>query len=476
MRASASARWIGLSQGARVVSQLAGIAVLGRLLRPEDFGTMAMASIAITFANLLRDMGSGAALIQKDELTDRTVNTVFWGNCALGLFMGLLCVAVSPLVAAEFRTPQLEHVLWAIAPSFPLASVTIAQQGLLERASGFRSVARIEIVSSSVALVAALVAAALGAGVYSLVLQSVLGTILYSIQMWLVSTWRPRWLFSWGELRGLFRFSGNLTAFNVLNFFSRNADNMIVGRVMGSAALGTYSLAYRLMLFPLQNLTFVATRALFPVMSRQQARLDEMSALYLRTVTVIATVTAPLMAGLFMVRYGMVRLVFGPQWADVPALLTWLAPTGFLQSLLSTTGSVLMAKGRTDLLLRLGLFTMPIQLAAFLIGVRFSVVAVAKYYFVANLIIVGPCFLVVLHVLGTPVWRLLRAITPALLGALAMCAVIAGMRRVAAVSPAHWREELAATVAVGALAYAAFIRVTARDSLRDLMVLAGRRR
>ena len=136
---------------------------------------------------------------------------------------------------------------------------------------------------------------------------------------------------------------------------------MIIGRFLGNSLLGLYSLAYKIVDFPVNNLAFVASRALFPVMSRQQAVPEEMATLYLRTLGMIAFVSAPMMTGLLILREPFIAAVLGNKWLAMGDVLLWLAAVGFVNSLTCTTGSVLMARGRTDYLFYLGIVGVALQ-------------------------------------------------------------------------------------------------------------------
>ncbi|WP_421016166.1 oligosaccharide flippase family protein, partial [Klebsiella michiganensis] len=177
----------------------------------------------------------------------------------------------------------------------------------------------------------------------------------------------------WVEIKGLLGFSGNLTLFNFINYFSRNMDSMIIGRYMSSSILGAYSLAYRLMLFPIQNLTFVVNRALFPVISRYQDDNKKLKESYLNTLFYILMIVIPLMTGLAILNEAFVNLVFGHNWSLTASILVWLAPTGIIQAMLSTTGTVFMAKARTDVLMRLGIIGAVLQISAFILGSQYNI-------------------------------------------------------------------------------------------------------
>jgi PST family polysaccharide transporter len=453
MSVGANARWIGAAQVVRVSLQLATLTVLARLLSPSDYGLMSMATVVTTFATLFRDLGTAAAVVQRRELSHDLVSTMFWLNAALGVALGASIVTSAPWLEAWLKLPGLSPVLMAVAPSFVLVGASSTQQALLERRQDFRTLTYIDVSAALFAAALCIVAAFLHFGVYSLVVQLIAHSALSSVWLWLAARWRPRAVFARRQIRALLGFSGNLAAFNFINYFARNADNVIIGRVLGSQALGSYSLAYRLMMFPVQNLTLVAGRALLPVLSRRQAHDSASTELHLRTVRAVGFMTAPLMATMLVLRRPLVRAAFGPQWDDAAELLTWLAPTGYIQSIVSTTGAVLTAAGRTRVLFALGTMNALLAVSAFMIGVFSGTLALVRWYFVANLIGAPITLLCVMRVQGGSFRPLARAlVAPTCAGLVTGLAALSAERWIELPS-AYWRFELAAALAFGALAY-----------------------
>jgi PST family polysaccharide transporter len=424
MSAMSNARWLTLAQAARIVLQLVSLVILSRLLPPSEYGLLAMATVAMNFAYLLRDMGTAAAIVQKEDLSDHTTNTVFWLNVGMGVVLALVLCAASPFAASYFRTDRLAPVLCLLAVAFPVTSASAVHQALLERRSGFRTLARVELVSALSGLLAAVVLAYAGFGVYALVWQTVVAAAVSSIQLWLANDWRPKKIWSMAEFKSLWGFSGNLTGFSFINFFARNADSLVIGRVLGQVQLGIYAQAYKLMMFPLQSMSAVAGRALFPVMSRQQNDRPQMATLYLRALRLIATMTAPMMAGLWVLREPFVTVALGPKWGTVPIVLAWLAPVGFIQSLITTTGTVFMSTGRTDLMMRLGLLGSILQVGSFFIGVHWGIEGVAICYLVANVLNGLPHFYYATRQLHSDMGALMGAVWQPPVFSLAMVAVI----------------------------------------------------
>ncbi|GAA4020951.1 MOP flippase family protein [Actimicrobium antarcticum] len=473
MQAMSNARWIGLAQLVRIGMQLVGLVVLARFLPPSEYGLMAMATVAINFASLLRDMGTAAAIVQKDDLNDDTTNTVFWLNIGLGTGLALILALFSPMIADWFRAPRLVLVLLLLALVFPMTSSAAVHQALLERASRFRLLARIEILSSAVALFAALVLAYSGAGVLSLVAQALVAAFLSAVQLWLANHWRPQPKWSSTEFKSLIKFSGHLTGFSFINFFARNADSLIIGRVLGAIALGIYSQAYKVMMFPLQSMTQVANRALFPVMSRQQNDIAEMAKLYFRSLSTIAAMTAPLMAGLWVLREPFVRLALGAKWDAVADILAWLAAVGFIQSLTSTTGSVFMATGRTDLLLRLGIIGTILQVAAFFIGVNWGIESVAICYLIANCMNLLPCFWLTTRQLKSPISRLFSILWKPILFSGVMLVALYPLKMISVNQELASVWVLAGGTIIGVAIYGGLLFKFSRDTVEDYKKFFG---
>lgn len=386
MSLSNNIKWVAFSKVIQIALQLISLTVLSRLLDPSEYGLMAMATVVTNFTLIVRDLGTAAAIIQRKELDQTVKSTVFWLNMIMGISIAIIIMGSSPLIAHLFNETALVPVLLCLAVSFPLASLGTVQQALLERESYFQKVAIIEITSSALALMVALSMAYKGFGVYSLVGQTITTCTLSTLLLWRSAHWRPSLIFAKNQLRQLLGFSGNLTAFNLINYFSRNSDAMIIGYYFSAAVLGAYTLSYRVMLFPMQSLTSVVSRSIYPIMSRKQDEPTQIKAMYLRVLSIIASVSAPMMAGLVVLREPFVAITFGEQWGLVSSILLWLAPTGFIQSLVSTTGSVFMANGKTNLLMRLGIFSGLLFVSSFVIGGQYDVQALALLYLIANLI------------------------------------------------------------------------------------------
>jgi PST family polysaccharide transporter len=470
MSAASNARWIAAAQAAKVALQFVSVAILARLLTPHDYGLIAMVFVVGNLVTLLRDMGTAAAIVQDPNLTEATKSTVFWINVGLGVLLCLALLATSGLIAKAFRNDAVMPLLWALAPSFAITSFGSVPRALLERRSAFSIVARIEVATTLLGLIATVLAAWLGAGAMSFIYGLLSMAAMSSFSFWRAAQWTPGKLERTEHLGRLLSFSGNLSAFNFINYFARNADSFVIGRYLGAASLGIYSNAYKVMLFPLQNMTYVANRALYPVMCRQENK-EQMRALYFKSVAVIVLLTAPLMTGVFVLRQPFIDTFLGAKWHDAASVLTWLAPVGFIQSIVSTTGTVSMVLGRTDLLLRVGVFNAALQVTSFFIGVRWGIVGVAVCYLIANIVGAMPALLVAFRQLDARFGTLLEETWAAIAAALLMGVCVWGIER-------HLGEDhsdavrLAIGIVVGVVVYGVALVLLAPQKIRLVFTLA----
>lgn len=475
MRLIHSVRWIALAQGARIGAQLLSVAMLTKFVEPADYGLMAMAMTVTNLAFLFRDIGATPAIIRRPRLSSSLKSTVFWANVLLGLLVALALLGAAIPVAHFYGQARLAGVIAALALVFPLSSVAILHQALLEREARFAHLAKAEIAGAGAGLLLALALALAGAGIWSLVAQMLAAALVNSALLLRWCRFRPARLFSQRQLASLIDASASFSLFRLVTYFERNVDSLIIGKLLGAALLGVYSLAIKIMLLPVQNLATVLGRALYPALCRERASGPAMGQLYLRALGAVSLATAPAMAGVFYLRAPLVDLLFGPAWAVVAQLLTWLAPVGFIQAITSSTGVVFLAVNDTRLLLRLGVFGSALMVASFALGPRWGIEGVAQCYLVANAINLLPCFVLSLRKLGIGLGAGLASIGMPVLAALAMLAVLAVLGPPLARLAGAPALALAAQIALGAASYVLVVLLVLRTDGADWKTLVSLR-
>ncbi|WBM70858.1 lipopolysaccharide biosynthesis protein [Buttiauxella sp. WJP83] len=472
MQIKKNIKWVGINQVFKIVVQIVGMVVLARIIAPKEYGVMSMALVVTVFASIFRDLGTSAAIIQKKELDRKTINAVFWLNVFMGLSIGVVIAICSPFIAQLFHEKRLVFILCIISLSFPVTSLSSVHLALLERESKFNKVAFVEMSSSALGLVIAILMALLGYGVYSLVAQTLISSLFSTILLWLGSDWRPMNKVSLNrdECKNILSFSGNLTGFNIINYFSRNADSIIIGHVFSPQILGAYSLAYRIMLFPLQSLTFVATRALFPVISRKQDNIHEVKDIYLKVISVISLLVCPIMSGLAILREPFINFIMGGQWGLTSDLLLWLAPTGYIQAIVSTCGAIFMARNKAKVLFLLGVVSAILQVGAFIVGSQLGIMYIAKFYLIANVANFLICMSVVMSLLNGNLLNILKVIYPSITASVLMSLFIIFVR---ARNDFIFEYQLITLPALGALFYCMYIIIFHKSTLSFLKNTPG---
>jgi PST family polysaccharide transporter len=359
-----------------VLLQLAGGAVLARLLTPSDFGVLGAVLVITGFAELLTELGLSSALVQQRDPDEHDRSTAFWVNALMGLVLTLAVGLTAPLTADLFELPALRQLLWLLALPFAL-SLSVVHRAQLERDLRFRRLAGIDLVSSTAGMVASIVAAVLGAGVYALALGPITQALLANALSWQATPWRPHHGIDRSAVRRLWSFTGSLLAFNLVNYWARNADNLVVARAAGPAALGFYNRAYRIMLLPVNEVGGTAGRVLLPALSSFGGDLARVRAGYRDALRVMCALTFPAIAVLAVSADAFVVTLWGAQWSTTGPLLTVLALSAFPQVLMSSTGALYQSQARTDLMFRNGAISAVLTVGAFVLGSPWGATGVA---------------------------------------------------------------------------------------------------
>jgi PST family polysaccharide transporter len=355
---------------------------------------------------------------------------------------------------------------------FLLSSLSVVQRALLSKQLAFRTLAIAETVAAVVSSAVAIVCAEEGLGVFSLVVQVNLMAGITTVVLWQTSGWRPTFAFSIDDVRSIWGFSANVVGFNIVNYFGRNLDYILIGRFLGAQPLGYYTLAYNLLLFPVQNLTYTVGRVTFPVYASMQDDNDRLGRAYLRVVGTLAMLSFPLMLGLLAVCDVFVRTVYGPRWAPAIPAVAIFAPVGLVQSISSMNGSVYQAKGRADLQFRIGMLFSLLVVASFFVGLHWGMLGVAGAYAIVAVVILGyPLFAIPLGLIGLRFPDLLRAIRQPLVASLVMLGGLGVLRLAFPELATGGAGGLLVLVGAGAAIFFGAAFVLSRAQLREMWFL-----
>jgi len=412
--------WSAVSQIARQVTSFVVALLLARLVGPDAYGLVGMVTIFTGFGGLFVELGLGAAVIQRRELKDEQISAAFWLNLGMGAFLAGVVALAAPLMARFYHEPQLTSIAQVSALTFVFAALGTVQSALLSREMRFGALSKIDIVSSVLSGIVGLALALHGFGAWSLVGQSLSLTVFRTAGLWRSSNWLPQRAFRLGPIRDFASFSGYLFGFNVFNYWVRNADQMLIGRFVGSQALGLYSRAYQLMTFPVYQISGFAGTVMFPVLAGVQGDKARVRSIYLRSIGTLHLIAAPVYAGLMAVADTFVAAVLGERWMGLVPILRILCTVGFFQPVGNSTGWLYTALGRTDLMFRWGVLTGVFYVAGFVFAMGWGVLGVTWSYCITSWLCWYPGWSIVGRCAGLSFTQMLQPLLPASACAAAM--------------------------------------------------------
>jgi len=364
-------------QGARFVMQLASTMVLARLLTPDDFGLIGMVTVILNFLNMFKDFGLSQATIQRSKITRQEISNLFWLNLAVSLFLGCIVAVTAPLVARFYSRPELTHITVVLALFLIFQGIVLQHRALLTRRMKFVHLAGIDVFSMLTGVIVAILMAWYGYSYWALVGQ-VGGTVLADcVGVIVLCRWQPsipRWKVS---VRPYMKYGLNLAGFNLLNFFSRNADNIMIGHKMGGGALGLYAKAYSLLMLPIIQVNTPMTKVMLPALSRLQSDPERYRLAYLRAISVVISVTFPIVGFFWVASDNLILLLLGDKWLGAIPIFNALIPAAFISALNVTTGWVFLSQGTTNRQLKWTLFAAPLHVLFMFLGLHWGAVGVA---------------------------------------------------------------------------------------------------
>ena len=437
--------------GAALV-QLAYSVVLARMLTPEDFGVVAIAQVFVTFFALFQDMGLGSAIIQRQDLEERDVSRIFGFSAVLAGVLAALFALLGPLVASVYGDPRLVGICGALSVTVLLSTLNTVPNALLMKSRRFVAVGKRQVLCALVASAAGMLSAALGAGPYAIVVYSVTNALFNLVWNWSTNRVRPLFLGMVASVRKVFGYSAWLFGFNLITYFSRNTDNLLIGYFFGPFDLGNYGKAYQLMQYPQTHLTSVVASVLHPMLAERQDDVGYIYDVYVRLSKALSLIGVFVSAFCFFAADEIVFVLYGEQWGASAVCLRYLSVSIWSQMVCGASGPIFQVLGRTREQFLRGLLISVATIGATLAGVYLGgiesvALLVGLAYFVPFVLLVP--FLIRAS-FGREARGFLRVFAPDLAIALALCAVLACMGWAESFGPV---PSLAIKLLAGAAAY-----------------------
>lgn len=431
--------------------------VLARLLSPAIFGLLGMTAVFIGFINIFQNFGLGSSIVQAKEIDQEQLSGIFWINLGASLLLLLITVCLAPLLASFYNEPAITFITMALAVNFPLKALSTIPLALLTKRMAFKELAIIAWLSLIGGSITGIILAFIGFGVWALVGQKIMDSLINLVLFWTVVTWRPTQMAPYQRIKAQIRYGIHFQISSLFNYGTRNTDYLLVGRFIGSEALGIYQMAYQLMIWTQQNVTGVVAQVMFPTLSTIQDDKERVKKVYLKVTSSIALFSFPLVLGLWVVAPSFIYVVLGEKWGEVVPIFRILAILGLTQST-NNGGWILLSQGRVDLRLKLQVGFYFIYLTTFIIGLYWGIWGVALCYTLTSLVLMPIYFHVVGQLVNLTYLDIIRAVARILFCAALMAIFVWGIGFLLPDSWPHWAY-LAVQIPLGGVIYLVLLQV-----------------
>ena len=332
-----------------VMIQLVYQAILARLLTPNDYGIVAVITVFVNFFAVIADLGVGNAIIQNQTLDEDDINSIFSWSVRISIGLAVIFCFLSIPISVIYS----DNVYLILGPMLSLAvlfsALNMVPNALLLKKKKFLVIGIRQVVVCVACSIVAIVLALTGFGYYALVIYSILTALFNFLWNMRGSGLKLRVRYSRDSIGKVRSFSMYLLAYNVVNYFSRNIDNLVIGRVFGNEELGYYNKAYQLMLYPMNYLANVVTPVLLPFLAEFQDKVDYVYKQYIKTVKLLSLLGVYIAVFCFFSSYELISILYGSQWVGTVAYFQILSITIWSQMICATASSMFQVLDKTKL-------------------------------------------------------------------------------------------------------------------------------
>jgi len=374
--------------------------ILARLLSPKEFGVVAVVQVFVTFINLLSDMGLGPAIIQK-KLSKEEISSVFIFSILIGGISSIGFYSLAGFISNFYENEIYIPIVKLLSIGVLFSTFNVVPVSLNRKAQRFKLVGTIGVLTNLAGGVISITLAIKGYSHYSIIFGSIMKNIVSFVLNFYFSRLKFYCRFSLIGIKKVFSYSLYQFLFNFINYFSRNLDNILIGKFLGSELLGFYDKAYKLMLYPIHNLTGIFTPVIHPVLSKYQEDRDLIYRVYSKMVKMLALIGIPLSVYLYFTAEEIILIMYGNNWKESVPVFKILACTVWIQVVMSSSGSIFQVAEKTKHLFISGVISAIIICSAIVYGVNkgtlisigygiliaFSVTFLQGYYILISMVL-----------------------------------------------------------------------------------------
>jgi PST family polysaccharide transporter len=465
-----SIAWVAASKWGSQVLVWTSTVIVARILSPGDYGVVTVAGVYMGVLTLLTEFGINAGVVALREQTENELAQLNTVAVLVSVAGFAIACALAGVAGRFFGSPELPAVLVVMSTSFVISACQSVPNALLQRELRFRLLSVIDGIRAVTLAFATVAFAMAGFRYWTLVLSAVLSTLLTTVLILSKRRCRFAWP-HWSALREQIHFSSTVLTGSLAWYWYSNADFMVAGRVLGQAALGSYSIAWNFANAPLEKISSLVGKVTPAYYSAVQKDLAQLRRFLLRPTEAIAIIAFPAMIGMALVAHDAVLLLLGAKWADVIVPLELLAVYACIRSIMPLLPQVLMVTGEFTFALRVGLVMAVVMPAAFWIGSHWGLRGIAAGWAIAYPVCALPLYLRTARTIELQTSEYLRALRPAAEGTVAMALAVIAIK-LALPSSLGIGVRLAAQVVTGALVYGAVLMLLHRERINSFLSAA----
>lgn len=379
--------------------QIAISMVLARLLDPSDFGILAIATVFISFINLITDLGFGAAIIQSETLEEKDLESIFTLTLYIGLIAALIIFILASPIGAYYNDVSVRNVVRCLSLNVVFASLNIVPNALLLKAKKFKLIAIRTLSIQTICGCIGVISAFIGLELYSLVIQSILfsvGIFIFNYHQNKIRFFNHVYIAS---IKKIINFSAFQFAGSVMNFITKSIDKPLVGKYLTLSSLGYYEKSYRLIQMPVDNLSYIFTPVMQPVFREFQHDLKTMFQKYKKILRTLSIVGFPLSALLYFCSYDLINIFYGGKWDLAVTPFKYLSLSVGFMVLMSSSGPIYQASNNVRFMLVVNITEFIISISCLMLSlpsgdVNFvasciSAGIIIRFFFVFSLLSIG---------------------------------------------------------------------------------------
>jgi len=423
-KAIKGATWLALFKfSGQAVSWIATV-IVARILVPDDYGLMEMATVITGYAFIFNDLGLGQAIIQNPNVTKKQLSSVFWFSILLSFFFAVFAIAIAYPTSLIFHENRVIPLTQATSILFIFSGLQIVPQSILLKNMQFRSTGYIDMIGVLVSSISMVIMAKLGVGVWTLLGGHIIRSLVRVMLLFYVTNWKPMLFFNYREAKQFIKFGFIFALGKSLFYMHEKSDKFFAGRFWPAQLLGYYTFAMQLAVIPTDKIVSIINQVSYSALAAIQHEKERFNQFYLNVSKITATLVFPIFLGGFILAEDLIKVLLTEQWYPMIPLFRYLCIVQIFVSLCALNGFVHSALGKPGRNLIVNIALALFMPMSFYFAVQYSLNIILIPWFTTYLIINIAWMLYTLNIIGIPVSSYLKSIRSPFIASFIMAVVV----------------------------------------------------